>query len=74
MAKVEAAQQVQAQRQYQKQFAEYAKAEDSKADKLLPGWTDKKLGEPAVSTLRNIGFSDQDVRRAYNGEATIQSA
>ena len=34
---VEAAQQVQAQRQYQQQFAEYAKAEDSKADKLLSG-------------------------------------
>ena len=69
--RAEVANNEQATKHYQKQFAEYAKAEDSKADKLLSGVDSKKLGEAAVSTLRNIGFSDQDVRRAYNGEATI---
>jgi hypothetical protein len=71
----QAAQNEQAQRHYQQQFAEYARAEDAKAEQLMPELTNKeaskRIGEAAVNMLRNVGFSDHDVRRAYNGEATV---
>src|SRR4029077_16063990 len=39
--------------------------------KLLAGVDSKKLSEAAVSTLKNLGFSDSDLARAWTGDASI---
>ena len=64
------AQNQQAQEQYQRDFAKFAADEDTKFDKAMPA-VDKELSAAAVTTLRNVGFSDADLRRAYHGEASI---
>ena len=72
---LQATQQAESQRQYQKQFAEWSEAEDLKVNQMMPELSNKevsrKIADQAVSMLRNVGFSDQDVRRAYSGEASV---
>jgi hypothetical protein len=70
-----AQQQAQQQARAQQEFAAFAAAEDAKFLEAAPEMADKqasrKLGDAAVSTLRNVGFSDADLQRAYNGEASL---
>jgi hypothetical protein len=55
--------------QYQTQWDQFAAAEDAKFDKLMP--TGSAIAKDAMQTLRSAGFSDQDVSKAWRGEATI---
>lgn len=70
------AQHEQAARQWQNDWAKFAAAEDAKFDKAMPELAaDKeaarKLADAAMTTLRSVGFSDQDLHRAYHGEVAL---
>jgi hypothetical protein len=70
--------QQEAQRQaveYKSQWSNYVQTEDAKFEQAAPEMTDKetarKNGEIAIATLRNAGFADQDLKRAWNGEVSL---
>jgi hypothetical protein len=70
--------QQEAQRQaaeYKTNWSKYEKAEDAAFERAAPEMADRettrKNGDIAVATLRNVGFSDQDLARAWNGEVSI---
>jgi hypothetical protein len=70
------AQQEQYERQYQQRWKEFAAREDAEFDRkagpeLSTPEAKAKLGNAAIATLRNAGFSDDDLRRAYHGEASL---
>ena len=60
---------------YKTQFTNYAQAEDKKFESLAPEMADRqssqRLADATVSTLRGVGFSNEDLQRAWNGEASI---
>lgn len=70
--------QQEAQRQvieWKTKWSEYVGKEDAKFDQAVPEMSDRetarKLGDISIATLRNVGFGDQDLKRAWNGEASL---
>jgi hypothetical protein len=60
---------------YRQQWAAWTREEDAKFDQLVPQMKDEKVkaevGRAAVKTLRGAGFSDEDLMRAWHGDASL---
>jgi len=71
---VTAAQERQAQ-EYKTKWAEFASKEDAKFIELAPEMADKekatKVADASVALLKDLGFSDQDLGKLWNGEASL---
>jgi hypothetical protein len=72
---MQAAEQQRQVQQYQTQWAQYTKDETAKFERAMPEMADPahahRVGKDALQTLRNVGFSDEDISRAWKGEASI---
>lgn len=72
-----AAQMAQEQRsqQFKAQWAEFAAKEDAKFLERSPEMADKdkatKIADASVSMLRDVGFTDTDLSKLWNGEASV---
>ena len=73
-AEVRAAQDRQA-HEYRKQWAEYAKKQDEMLSDRVPELSDptkaKQIAESAAKVLKEIGFTDQELAAAWNGESSV---
>jgi hypothetical protein len=73
-SEVKATQERQAQ-DYQKRWASFANEQDQKLVERAPELADKskasKIAEQAKAVLTDIGFSDQELGQAWNGEASV---
>lgn len=71
---MQAAQERQAQ-EYKSKWVEFSAKEDAKFLELAPEMADKekatKIADASVAMLRDIGFTDQDLAKAWNGEASV---
>jgi len=71
---VTASQERQAQ-EYKTKWAEFASKEDAKFIELAPEMADKekatKVADASVALLKDLGFSDQDLGKLWNGEASL---
>jgi len=69
------AQYQQATEKYKADWAKFAQTEDAKFEKLAPEMADRqssqRLADATVSTLRGVGFSNEDLQKAWNGDASI---
>lgn len=71
------AQQVQQQQQvqYREQWTKFATDEDAKFIEAAPEMADegraRKVADASLNLLKDIGFSDQDLSRLWNGEASL---
>jgi hypothetical protein len=72
---MQAAEQQRQVQQYQAQWAQFTKDETAKFERAMPEMADPahahRVGKDALQTLRNVGFSDEDISRAWKGEASI---
>ena len=61
--------------EYQSQFAKYAEAEDQAFTEAVPEFKDKakaeKLQTEARKVLANLGFKDEELVRAWNGQGNL---
>lgn len=61
--------------EYRNQWAEYARKQDELLADHIPELSDpakaKQIAEGAVKVLKEIGFSDQELAAAWNGEASV---
>ncbi len=67
--------QEQRQQQFRNQWSEFAAKEDAKFLELAPEMADKanatKVADASVALLKNIGFSEADLAKLWNGEASL---
>jgi hypothetical protein len=72
---VQAQQQQRAQQNYQREWQKFSGDEDSKfiqrAPEMADSATASAITNKAVNYLRSLGFSDGDLHRAYNGDASV---
>jgi hypothetical protein len=65
----------QAVNQYKQQWAKFASDEDAKFLEAAPEMADKekatKIADASVSLLKDIGFSETDLAKLWNGEASL---
>ena len=61
--------------EFKSKWSEFAAKEDAKFVELAPEMADKdratKVADASVALLKNIGFSDSDLARLWNGEASL---
>lgn len=63
------------QAEFRTKWNEFSQAEDAKFLELAPEMTNKeqatKIADTSVSILKDIGFTDQDLAKLWNGEASL---
>lgn len=62
-------------KQYQAQWSEWSAKEDAKFLEMAPEMADKataqKVADASVGLLKQVGLSDQDLAKLWNGEASL---